>query len=102
MQGNGNSFVPKDPGKYEPVRTEQLTVTTAGLSSFLQSTPAQGMSKGKQRETRGHLLPDIISTDRTIAHREFMLHLEDAEEKFAEEYIPGFREGFSVTTMDIG
>ena len=39
MQENGNSFVPKDPGKYEPVRTEPLTVTTAGLSSFLQSTP---------------------------------------------------------------
>ena len=28
---------------------------------------------------RGHLLPAIISTDRTIAHREFMKPLEDAE-----------------------
>ena len=30
-------------------------------------------------KTRGHLLPAIISTDRTIAHREFMKPLEDAE-----------------------
>ena len=34
-------------------------------------------------ETRGHLLPAIISTDRTIAHREFMKPLEDAEKKSA-------------------
>jgi hypothetical protein len=30
-------------------------------------------------ETRGHLLPAIISTDRTIAHREFIKPLENAE-----------------------
>jgi hypothetical protein len=30
-------------------------------------------------KTRGHLLPVIISTDRTITHREFMKPLEDAE-----------------------
>lgn len=79
--------------------TEPLTVT-AGLSSFPQSTPEQSMSKGKQRETRGHLQPAIISIDRTIAHREFTQTLEDAEEKSAEEYISSFREAISVTTMD--
>ena len=30
-------------------------------------------------ENRGHLLPAMISTDRTIAHREFMKPLEDAK-----------------------
>ena len=34
-------------------------------------------------ETRGHLLPAIISTDRTIAHREFIKPLENAEKKSA-------------------
>ena len=30
-------------------------------------------------ENRGHVLPAIISTDRKIAHREFMKPQEDAE-----------------------
>jgi hypothetical protein len=51
MQEKSNSFVQKDPGKYEPVRTEPLAVTTARLSSFLQSTPAQCMAKGKLGDT---------------------------------------------------
>ena len=35
-------------------------------------------------KTRGHLLPAIVSTDRTIAHREFMKPLEDAEAEAVE------------------
>ena len=90
--------MPKYPGKHEPVSTEPLTATTAGLSSFPQPSPVQCISKGKQPETRGHLLPAIISTDRTLAHREFMLTVENAEEKFADEYITGFQEAFSLNT----
>ena len=33
-------------------------------------------------KNRGHLLPAIISTDRTIAHREFMKPLEDAKDEY--------------------
>jgi hypothetical protein len=43
------------------------------------------MSKRKQQEPRGHLLPAIIFTDRTIPHREFMLSLENAYENIAKE-----------------
>ena len=68
---------------------------TFKLCQFTHTT-----KKGEEAVHRGHLLPAIISTDRTIAHREFMKPLEDAEEKSAEEYISDFREALSVTTMD--
>jgi hypothetical protein len=53
------------------------------------------MTKDQQQETRGHVVPAIISTDRTIAHREFMTYLEAAE-----ECTSGFQEAFSMDTMD--
>ena len=58
-------------------------------------------------ETRGHLLPAIISTDRTKAHREFMKLLEDAEavEMNEESHLEkdyDDSEDDSTTDIDIG
>jgi len=77
----------------------QFTHTTKKGEEALHKLELVTLNEGVA-ETRGHLLPAIISTDRTIAHREFMKPLEDAEEKSAEEYISEFREALSVTTMD--
>ena len=46
---------------------------TFKLCQFTHTT-----KKGEEAVHRGHLLPAIISTDRTIAHREFTKPLEDA------------------------
>ena len=56
----------------------QFTHTTKKGEEVVHRQELETLNEGVG-ETRGHLLPAIISTDRTIAHREFMKRLEDAE-----------------------
>ena len=51
---------------------------TFKLCQFTHTTK-KGEEVAHRQETRGHLLPVIISTDRTVAHRELMEPLENAE-----------------------
>ena len=53
----------------------QFTHTTKKGEEVAHRQEAETLNEG----VVGHLLPAIVSTDRTIAHREFMKPLEDAE-----------------------
>ena len=55
----------------------QFTHTTKKGEEVAHRQEVETLNEGVV-ENRGHLLPAIISTDRTIAHREFMKPLEDA------------------------
>ena len=55
------------------------------LCQFTHTTKkGEEVAHRQEVENRGHLLPAIISTDRTIAHREFMKPLEDSESSLAD------------------
>jgi hypothetical protein len=56
----------------------QFTHTTKKGEEVAHRQEVETLNEGVV-ENRGHLLPAIISTDRTIAHREIMKPLEDAE-----------------------
>ena len=56
----------------------QFTHTTKKGEEVVHRQELETLNEGVV-ETREHILPAIISTDRTIAHREFMKPLEDAE-----------------------
>ena len=58
----------------------QFTHTTKKGEELVHGQELETHNEGVV-ETRGQLLPAIISTDRTIAHREFMKPLEDAKTK---------------------
>ena len=60
----------------------QFTHTTKKGEEVVHRQELETLNEGVV-ETRGHLLPAIISTDRTIAHREFIKPLENAEKKSA-------------------
>ena len=55
----------------------QFTHTTKKGEEVVHRQELETLNEGVG-ETRGHLLPAIISTDRTIAHREFMKLIEEA------------------------
>ena len=56
----------------------QFTHTTKKGEEVAHRQEVETLNEGVV-ENRGHLLPAIISTDRTIAHKELMKPLEDAE-----------------------
>ena len=84
----------------------QFTHTTKKGEEVVHRQELETLNEGVG-ETRGHLLPAIISTDRTKAHREFMKLLEDAEavEMNEESHLENDyddSEDDSTTDIDIG